>query len=98
MTEEVTLFCQCLHNVHLMSSLDENLTETMGQSAVRILHGYVASEIDDDELSSTLYRGKTILKMSLMIFKSNITVQMFWEKDEFLSKTSNWRAFHKNDR
>jgi len=57
-TEEVTLFCQCLHNVHLMSTLEENLVETMGQSAVRILEDYVLNVIEDEELSSTLYRGQ----------------------------------------
>ena len=62
-TEEVTIFCQCLHNVHLMSSLDENLTEMMGQSAVKILEEDVINEVEDEELSSTLYRGYLPLRI-----------------------------------
>ncbi|CBY36216.1 unnamed protein product [Oikopleura dioica] len=73
-TEEVTLFCQCLHNVHLMSTLEENLVETMGQSAVRILEDYVLNEIEDEELSSTLYREKDALTSDLAFDDGRLAV------------------------
>ena len=55
---EVTLFCQCLHNFHLMESIDENLKTFMAQSALRILDDFHKTEMNENHnLSEQLYQG-----------------------------------------
>ena len=55
---EVTLFCQCLHNFHLMESIDDSLKDIMSQSALRILTYFHEMQMDDDQnLSGQLYQG-----------------------------------------
>ena len=54
---EVTLFCQCLHNFHLMESFDDSLKQIMSESALKILANFHEAEMTDDQnLSGQLYQ------------------------------------------
>jgi hypothetical protein len=55
----VTLFCQCLHNYHLLESIEDHIKDSMALSAQSILMNFYEMPMNSDQnLSGNLYQDK----------------------------------------